>query len=227
MFSNFRSDPVYNEILEHVSREQGAEYLKIIPSSEHFDEFRKNDLYGGPRVFNYPEVGDFSPTTLRYIKVLYDIEKFFGNLDGAKVFEIGVGYGGQCRLCCKYFDLKEYVLLDLPQVLRLAERYLMLYPLKPKLTFKTINECSRGKKIDLVISNYAFTEISRDIQDVYIKKIIKKSKRGYITYSDISGDLNSYKKQELLSIIPGSAEYPEEPATHPGNCIIAWGTARR
>jgi hypothetical protein len=221
-FSKFRSNPAYNEILEHTSYEQGIEYLKFITSSEHFEEFKKNDLYGGPRLFNYPEIGDISPTTLRYIKVLYDLEKFFISLDGGRIFEIGVGYGGQCRLCCKYFNIKEYVLLDLPPVLRLAERYLALYPLKPKLTFKTLNECPSDEKIDLVISNYAFTEISRDIQNIYIEKIIMNSKRGYITYNDISGDLNSYKKEELLSIIPNSAEYPEEPLTYQKNCIIVW-----
>ena len=102
-FSKFRSNPDYTPVLEHVSFEQGAEYLKFIPSDACFDEFKKNDLYGGPKVCDYPGTGEISPTTLRYIKVLYDLEKFWGSLEGARGFEIGVGYGGQCRLCCDYF----------------------------------------------------------------------------------------------------------------------------
>jgi hypothetical protein len=220
-FSNFRSNPDYTVVLEHVSFEQGEGYLKLIPADADFAEFKKNDLYGGPTVYSYPGVGEISPTTLRYIKTLYDLEKFFGKLNGAKIFEIGVGYGGQCRLCCKYFNIDKYVLLDIPQVLGLVQRYLMMYPLDAHLMFKTLNECSRDEEIDLVISNYAFTEISRDIQEIYMEKIISKSKRGYITYNEISE--GSYGKNELLSAIPGSVEYPEEPLTHPKNCIIVWG----
>jgi hypothetical protein len=76
----------------------------------------------------------------------------------------------------------------------------------------------------LVISNYAFSEISRDIQEIYVEKIIQKSKRGYITYNEINkSEPYAYSKNELLSIIPGSVEYPEIPMTNPHNCIIVWG----
>jgi hypothetical protein len=223
-FDTFRSNPIYNVILEHVSYEQGLEYLKKIPTKERFEEFKKNDLYGGARRCHYIEVGDISPTTLRYIKVLYDINKLFGNLAKKKIYEIGVGYGGQCRLLCSYFkNIDEYVLLDLPPVLDLAKRYLNFYPISTQLKFRTLNECSCDESVDLVISNYAFTEISRDLQEVYMKKIIKKSKCGYITYNEITPpEFNSYTKKELLATMPNSVEYPEEPLTHPKNCIIAW-----
>ncbi len=77
VFARFRSDPTYNAILEHVSQEQGEEYLRIISADAQLlgamDRFRSNDDYGGPTTFEYPSVGRFSPSTLRYIKVLGDL----------------------------------------------------------------------------------------------------------------------------------------------------------
>ena len=221
-FNSFRSNSFYNEILEHVSYEQGMEYLQNIPCLDHFEEFKKNDLYGGPRVYAYPEIGNISPTTLRYIKILYDIEKKFGSLKNYRLCEIGVGYGGQCRLCCQYFDISEYVLLDLPPVLDLAKRYLSLFPIKTALKFTTLNESPGNQEFDLLISNYAFSEISRDIQQVYMEKIIRKARCGYIIYNEISSRLNFYSKDEILSAIPNSIECPEVPLTNPRNCVIVW-----
>ena len=53
------------------------------------------------------------------------------------------------------------------------------------LQYKTMNEISPNQ-YDLVISNYAFTELPREIQTVYYEKIISKSAKGYITYNDIT-----------------------------------------
>src|SRR5262245_29139253 len=76
-FNYFRRNPIYNQILEHVSESQGAEYLKLISQDadvlKAIDKFRENDDWGNPRTFKYPGVGVFSPTTLRYIKVLVDL----------------------------------------------------------------------------------------------------------------------------------------------------------
>ena len=38
-------------------------------------------------------------------------------------------------------------------------------------------------EIDLVISNYAFSECNYETQDVYIDKILSKAKRGYLTHN--------------------------------------------
>jgi hypothetical protein len=97
------------------------------------------------------------------------------------------------------------------------------YALKSQLSYKTMNELAIDS-YDLVISNYAFTELTREIQDVYLKKVILNSKRGYITYNEISPDsFRSYKRDELLKIIPNSRIIEEVPLTHPKNCIIIWG----
>ena len=88
----------------------------------------------------------------------------------------------------------------------------------------TMNELEKNN-YDLVISNYAFTELPRHIQEIYLEKVILNSRRGYIIYNDINpAEFKSYKKEELLKVIPGSRIIDEVPLTHPNNCVIVWGT---
>jgi hypothetical protein len=78
----------------------------------------------------------------------------------------------------------------------------------------------------LVISNYAFTELPREIQTVYYERIISKSAKGYITYNDISPkSFQSFCRDEIVGMLPDANIYDEDPLTHPRNCIIVWGEA--
>ena len=108
IFNTFRRNFVYNEILEHASEEQGKAYLEQITKCpdilKKIDKFKANDLFENPEIFEYQYTGKISPTTLRYIKVLSDLKNLFGNLDGFNICEIGVGYGGQCRVINCYFN---------------------------------------------------------------------------------------------------------------------------
>jgi hypothetical protein len=79
---------------------------------------------------------------------------------------------------------------------------------------------------DLIISNYAFTEIDKNIQDIYIEKILRKSKHGYITCNFISHfcNIDSYSLEQLESKLlefntKRAAEYP---LTHKDNLILYW-----
>jgi hypothetical protein len=109
--------------------------------------------------------------------------------------------------------------------LMLAQSYLDGYILHSVMQYRTMNELS-AQPYDLVISNYAFTELRREIQEVYLNKIILSSAAGYITYNDINPtDFRSFSRDELLIKIPGSRVIEELPLTHPKNCIIVWGDA--
>jgi hypothetical protein len=228
LFANFRRNKIYQQILEHVSQAQGSLFLEEIIKTDkslldRVEEFRKNDEWGNPEVFEYPNLGLLSPTTLRYIKVLADLVSLFGKLDNMNICEIGVGYGGQCRIINAVAEPAHYTLVDIKPALLLAQRYLDNYVLPTVMEYKTMNELE-AKDYDLVISNYSFTELKRDVQDMYLKKVILRSKRGYITYNDINPDsFRSYKKDELLTIIPGSRIIDEKPLTSEKNCIIVWG----
>jgi hypothetical protein len=225
-FNSFRRNPIYNQILEHVSQSQGESYLSAIKNDgelmAHLDEFKKNDVCGKPRLYEYPPYGMISPTTLRYVKVLKDLKDQIGSLDGLNIAEIGVGYGGQCRVTCSHYQPSSYTLIDIQPALSLTQRYLDHFPLKTAVSYKTMNELSQAP-YDLVISNYAFTELPRSIQEIYLKKVILNSKKGYITYNDINPDhFNSYTREELLSLLPQARVIDEVPLTHPQNCIILW-----
>lgn len=228
VFSNFRRNPIYLQILEHVTKEEGIKYLDEIKENsknllDKMDIFSDNDDWGNPFIYDYSGIGSFSPSTLRYIKVYGDLKSIFNNLNNFKICEIGVGYGGQCRIINSGLEnVKEYILVDIKPALMLAQCFLDKFAINSVLKFKTMNELEM-QDYDLVISNYSFTELPRTIQDIYLQKVIMKSKRGYITYNDINPKyFNSYKLHELLEVIPNSFVIAEKPLTHSNNCIIAW-----
>ena len=228
LFNVFRQNPIYNGILEHVTEPEGACYLELLARDPQLlaalEKFRENDLYGSPLVYQYPTAGTISPSTLRYVKVLGDLKNLFQTLDDLNICEIGVGYGGQCRIINTLYTPATYRLVDIKPALLLAQRFLDNYPLRTTLSFPTMDELER-QPYDLVISNYAFSELLRSIQEIYLEKVILNSRRGYITYNDINPpSFKSYKKEELLQAIPGSKIIAEEPLTHPNNCVIVWGT---
>ncbi|MBE8986622.1 putative sugar O-methyltransferase [Nostoc sp. LEGE 12450] len=227
IFKDFRRNEIYKIALEHDDFGQGLEYLEATKNSSSkvlskINEFLKNDRIGNPIVFDYEGIGTIAPPTLRYIKILSDLESEFGTLDNLNICEIGVGYGGLGRIVSSYFKVKTYTLVDLKPVLMLAQRYLDHYPLKTTLVYKTMNELPK-ENYDLVISNYAFTELRREIQDIYLEKVLLSATKGYITYNEINPkDFNSYTKEELIKIIPTIRVNKEVGILDPGDCTLVW-----
>ncbi|MDE7285845.1 MAG: putative sugar O-methyltransferase [Lachnospiraceae bacterium] len=239
-FKKFRRNPTYNDILEHVSQKQGQDYLDVINQNEElaftdadWDNFIRNDLYGSPAVYSYTigtRTVEISPTTLRYAKVLQDIAVLFNAHGFRSIAEIGIGYAGECRMLTSYFsNIETYSLFDLPEVLALAKRYLGKFGKATidKVQFVDGTQIDAEGDYDFVISNYAFSELIRDIQDLYLRNVILKSKAGYMTWNTLSHDmLDGYSLEELLKKIPGSSTIAEVPLTKEGNCIILWGNRR-
>lgn len=238
VFSHFRREPAYLEVLEHVPESEGADYLRVIRrDSPHLlgarlKRFRANDRYGSPKTYRYPRIGKISPTTLRYIKVLSDLERRFGDLSDKRIVEIGVGYGGQCRLVTSNWPVQSYTLVDLAPALDLARAYLSKFArggsdILDAVAFKAADEDIDGT-FDLCISNYAFTELSRETQSRYVRMVVEPSRAGYMTCNFISGGfgISSMSPEELFALHQGSEWLPEEPLTHPDNRILVWGHRR-
>lgn len=231
-FRNFKRDPRYTAILEHASVQQGKECLEIIRSESpdlisRIKEFKENDLEGGAVTHHYEQIGEISPSTLRYIKVASDLKKMFGEIIEGNIAEVGIGYGGQLLISDKIFQFKEYHLFDLPPVLELASKYLECHVLNNCYHKFTLNQHNGSVDYDLAISNYAFSELPSKLQVKYIEKIFLKSRRGYLTMN--SGLPNSAFQSDKLSLaelknlLPKFDVIDEKPLTHPGNYIIVWG----
>ena len=218
VFKTFRRNPDYNEVLEHVSYEQGKEYLKeTIPylTKYFMNKFVTSEKVGGPATYLYGELS-FSPTTLRYIKVLSDLIKHIGATD-VDIVEIGCGYGGQCKIIHDLYKPKSYTVVDFPDVLSLADKWLLNFKIKPIL--RSLNDSSHIK-YDICISNYAFTEFTRSYQEFYAENIIKHSTTGYITCNFLNR-ADAFSVQEIIDL-RGGKMYEEKPKTGNNNAIYIW-----
>ena len=220
-------------MLDHVSLEQGRAYLSYIAgsypqllSAEKIKIVKEIDSLGNPLSFSFPRYGNFSPTILRYIKVLGDLENYFGDIREFVIAEIGVGFGGQSLILNRLAGVDSYVLYDLPPVMNLASRFIS----ENAENFPIVKIDGRGprcERADLLISNYAFSELSREIQVSYIENVILKANRGYITWNSLSfRQLDGFSVAELLRLIPGADVRPEYPLTSPDNLIIVWGNKK-
>ena len=228
-FAQFKRDPVYAKVLEHLTCEEGERYLqRLLEQSPELGSslslFRCNDRLGAPRTCDYGHRGTVSPTTLRYAKVLSDLLTLFGPLDGLRIVEIGGGYGGQCLVTSLVAKPESYTLIDLDSVLDLQESYLRKLGVRG-VRFVSSDRVAKRDTYDLVISNYAFSECTRPMQEVYVTRVLQRSARGYVTYNWTSPDWagEPYRRNELLAAVPGSSFVAPVPQLIPSEELWVWG----
>jgi putative sugar O-methyltransferase len=228
VFKTFKSNPDYTYMLEHVTYEQGLGYISEIQKTapqliHHIECFATNDSLGTPNTFWYSELNmEISPTTLRYVKVLADLINTFGYLTSLDIVEIGVGYGGQCKIINDYFVVNSYTLIDLPDVLALAKKYLNCYEIQ-NTVYLTQNDVSEARH-DLCLSNYAFTEISGVNQRFYANTVIHNSRRGYITCNHLGQRVKDggMAVHEIQNLSECGFFIDEVPKTGEHNAIYIW-----
>ncbi len=236
LFLKFRSHPIYKQVLEHFTKDFGLECLDFLESTspfllENLNTYKNNDLVCGADTYKFGKYGILSPSTLRYIANLAQITQVFPDLTDMNIVEIGCGYGGLCKIIQDSFGVKSYTIIDLPQVLELTEVYLASFGDKYTnktnlLDFDKLDKTIPIKVFDLCISNCAFTECIPSIQDIYLKKIIKNSNKGFIIYNL---RLESYHPAVLLEKIKylhntkNIGVIQEKPLTCKTNFILVWG----
>jgi hypothetical protein len=233
VFKKFKQQDSYGYILEHVPGALGGDYLLNVEKNN-FDllkdmqKFLINDLHGNPTKSTYilHKLKDIrllmSPTTARYIKVLSDLKTLFGSLDNMNIVEIGTGYGGLPLIVSKEYDFKNYYDVDLYEPSQLALRYCKkAHSVKNfhVITPEQIDQLD-DIEIDLVISNYAFSECNDETQDVYIDKILSKAKRGYITHNN--SDERRERTKSIIQDYPNFKVFDHDlcKKKHP---IFTWG----
>lgn len=228
VFASFRQHPVYTEILEHVTPADGHKYLELVRDDDRVLDFVRRAapdlLRGGPITADFGLGHPMSPSLLRYAKVLADLRTHFGDLDGFRIVEVGVGYGGQCQIICGVHGVASYTLVDLPEPLALSETWLEPFEQAEDMKYvDSLRNDSESHESDLFISNYAFSEINRPIQESIIDRWASRAERGYLTYNHIGRGLDIMGAIEFARIVGGKI-LPESPLTHRDNCIVVWGT---
>ena len=186
----------------------------------------RNDSVGSPRSYMYPEFEKISPTTLRYIAVALDINKEMDIKRIHKIVEIGAGYGGQAAILDKFIPNLEYFIFDLPLVQKLIDKYLSSLGMR-NFTHLSLADSMENREFDLVISNYAFSELPRNLQIEYLERVLLKSKNGYLIMNSGRGNATGRSSgklslKELSERIPGLLVKEEIPLTSPDNYVIYW-----
>lgn len=231
LFQKFRRIYNYREILEHLTYNQGVVYLRKIRAGNPSFNLKTffphpNDSIGSPRIFEFDSY-KCSPTTIRYLSVALDIKSTFPEDNIKDIVEIGAGYGGQSSILQDLLRIEKYVIYDLPNVQELIGTYLDSLGKMGCVEFREI-EAGIEMKFDLAISNYAFSELPKMIQDVYLKKVLSKSKSGYMIMNSGLTDYTGRSEgklslAEIRKYLPNSMVAKENPLTSKDNYILIWG----
>lgn len=232
-FDNFRSMGQYRIVLE---LENGQAFADYVTGSDklmnHLSEYRVLDTIGNPPLEQFEGLGSFTPTTLRYMVLADQMNKIFNLPADAKIAEIGVGFGGQCYVLSQMNTFQQYYMYDLPEVEMLVKRVMDTLGVS-NVVCMPITEGLPVDELDLVISNYAISECDRDMQLYYFENVIKKAKRGYIIYNQISEDfynIHSLSLDEFVGMLRKEGFKPrvfhEFLSTAPGNMLITWDTTK-
>ncbi len=237
-FSVFRREPDYTCIVENVTPEDGEflfdaldnEYVRqIILDSEPADEI-------GSASTILIQDRKISPTTIRYgyhiSKIIAQFPKF---LKVQSICEIGVGYGGMARIICEYHkrcggSLKSYRMFDLPDVLKLAQRYMSHFELPTHFEYMTLSDVQKinNDTYDFVLSNWAFSELNRNVQMDYILKVVSKARADQmIMNTGLNGSQKAFGKNnkclsdaEILRMLP-NAQISDDPS--PKGYVLVFG----
>ena len=251
IFQNFKMHPVFSQIIGSWAYEPFVSmYLEVLQrivnnpnfriSDEALEKMLRIDSLGNPQKISITIRNEIDPDKskdlvcslnyIRYLKVAFDIFSFFDTTKIKTVSEIGVGYGGQCSALVNLFSVTQYNLIDLPEVLSLAERCLTESDTTAGIRYFDGTHLYYDLPSDFFISSFAFSELKKSVQDHYLEKVLLKSKAGYITWNDgidkkVWGT-DGYTLQEILSIIPGAEAYFIPPQTYQGDqkvCVVLWG----
>jgi len=184
-FATFKRNPFFNLLWENFSKEEGEIWLKTVQEKypamvERMDAFATSDKVGSPRTFSFEGVGEFSPSTLRFVAIAGQMEASLGGLsEEMHVIQIGAGYGGLCKILHDISPCASYTIVDLPEQLALAQRYLDAFGLN-EVIYKTPDELPKNTKYDLVISDMSFSEFNRPDQQRLFDRVFAYAKSGFM-----------------------------------------------
>lgn len=222
--NKFKEHPDFVDMLEHVNYNQGLQYLTLLKKNILFSEqviinyCNINDKIGGGEKYSF-EFITTSPSNFRYLFQAHLILTHINtlNLNNINLVEIGCGYGGLCLalnyLADKYnITVNKYHLIDLPAISKLQQMYLDEHTLNFSTQFHSA--FTYGNDINdsnlFLVSNYCFSEISRDNQQKYINTLFQKISHGFFAWNNIP----------VYNFGFDYLEEPEYPMTGPHNRYV-------
>jgi hypothetical protein len=174
-FETFRQDPHISTIIENTNKEWADKAL---------------DKMG------------YTPTMVRYWYTRFLIDKLLYKHRIKTIVEIGGGYGGMCRVMSETKDLDDYIIIDLPEVGELQNRYLKQYSVDATIQ-SGMNSIFHA---DLCISWCAWSELSLPLRKEYAEKVISKCDHIFICSNyNLEED-----RQILLPYFPDLKEYSDD-----------------
>jgi hypothetical protein len=181
-YPRFRRLKAVCDVVETVSPVDGRSYAQKTqawdPHLLDDSTVRNIDSWGDPLRWPAALLGTrrpFSPTTLRYLATAVWLKQNGFVHQGGRIVEVGVGFGGLAAMNATVSRAKT-TFVDLAQVERLAR----LMMTQVGLTDFCDSDGDPADGDYCFISNYAFTELSAAIQDVYLEKWIRRAARGII-----------------------------------------------
>jgi len=120
-----------------------------------------------------------------------------------------------------FIKFDQYLLLDLEECNLLSRRYLSIFNL-PTLSHTAEEIDEIDENFDLLISNYAFSECHKEVQQDYIERFIKKSNNFYIMHNNFHLELGTIPHEQFVEIMSDThnVEWYDEHGIHDAPKII-------
>jgi len=140
-------------------------------------------------------------------------------LSDIDIIEIGGGYGGLCFYMHNLANLfnitiTSFSIFDLQSPLQLQQKYLENINID-NVNYVSIDDIKNIKENSFLISNYAFSEISLELQQEYTKQILNP----YTSHGFVTWNMRSFYKFIDDKNISMEQEYP---LTGGGNLYITF-----
>lgn len=224
----FRSLPGFLYAIENFPESSHRALIEAVPVEDLTTELFAGDIGAPPRI-KLPDGREISPSMLRYAAISRDLGRRF-QINSANIVEIGCGFGGQYKVLSDHYERGVYYGFDTPPMIGVAGKYLEHFGLGAYGLYDHIADGALFLKplSPLLISNYALSEMRRDVQEMYFDNIIRHCPMGYVHWNNPKRDFDSMdvvEFMERLSVLNVSCvSYDEECVPiDPNVTLVTWG----
>jgi len=225
VYRTFRSHPLYTIFQENIGGESAAACLAELEKKYPHLLAEKGLIASLDAIGTPHKIEGIGLPTLRNLKIGGDIEKYFGSLTGKTIVQIGASDGSLCKILMKRHHPARYCIVDIPPALEVAKKTLAEWGVDG-IEFSTPEEFAAPQTIDLAISPFVFSESRRNIQQLYVDRILRHTQQGYLDcrFPMRHFGLKTWTQEQILSHLEKIGKKPQviidEPLTDIDRCLI-------